>query len=1356
MKKRLCTIATILICLMLVSLVSQASATMDVTSLNGSYKIGELSNTLLKQPFESPVFSVVGGNDIRVTFNGNGSCSVAYSWLEFDEGFAGQSTLYNAVFTYADQTPTPAPTCTYTVDPDGAVSLNLTSAQGSQTINGWHVSSNGEALLKSDVYSEPANGTSTSHTSRIMAGIKLGSSKNNSSLAGRYVIAETDTTLYLPTGSTVRSRLGGDSILADFDGNGSCVLNAAWKEYTEDFSGGQTTPLYDQISSFTDPPWTSSSCDYSVAGDGAMTLTVDGTDIIGGWHLSANGNVLLKSSVATETFGPEGTGYSAKMFVGIKLDESNSMDASKLSGNYKVNYFESSLFKPTGSSVRSVIGGDDIRIFFDGSSTCSVRSASSEFQEGHIAGTSSILYNQVTLHANPIETPSCEYAVGAVGDLTLTINGTETIGGFFVSKDGSMILKSEVVAEAMEGNSGVRSTARLFVGTRLQDTLTGTAAGAYTLTNNALTINWSESTIPCNAGPTPGATENLTITSLTATSMTWVDGDNSMTWTRNSGTAGDITGVWFMTEKSSGNTFSAEFIDGTVSVSSQISQCNAGRTQITGFSPTFGTVGSTVTIYGENFGHTMPGNYVWFNETAATVTAASANQITVTVPAGATTGRIAISNLNGASASFDNFTVGAGFVNYTSRVTDSAGTSLSGVSVQLVGSATLTTTDVNGSFTITVPSQTNVFLKMSLAGYLPVVSSGMTFSQNTDTSSRPFALFTSTEQDAWYSQAGIIKAPGTGIVYSRAVSARNPLFTLPGVAMTATDGTNNYQVCYTTSNVVSCSASVTEGNGKFYILNVPDGTPLTLTATKTGYSNGTKTYQIAADTVSEGRVSLATNASSFVFTGKLLDSTTATLSGASVALLKDDGSTVGSTSTDGNGVFLAADMLSATSYYFKFAKTAYLPMLSGNTSISTDADGTNRPFMMFPSNQFTTWGFDPTYAVISGSVKDNGTSANLANATISAFDANAPATTFLVKYDNDTTGTNSVIGSTATATNTSGRFYVYNVPAGTKVAITATVSGYTDNTRNYHTEAGTLTQGSIFLNSATAAGNISASPSSISFGNSQVGVAATPRTITISNTGPGTITISASTMDGDVPQLSVQPGGLSPCPEALPADFPPGMSCTLVANFTPATTGAKSANLYIMSNAANFPTFTIPLSGNGVSAPGTPTFNTITPGDGQATISFTAPLSDGGSPIIDYTITYTPGDVVVTPVTSPVTITGLSNNTLYTFALTARNLLGSSSPAFISTTPAFAPLRVRSVGYATLQAAFSAVNADGEIVAQAGDVPLTATPVTLTKGFSFSGGYLSDYSGISGYTTIPGRVNISASSKVIFKNIKVK
>ncbi len=56
---------------------------------------------------------------------------------------------------------------------------------------------------------------------------------------------------------------------------------------------------------------------------------------------------------------------------------------------------------------------------------------------------------------------------------------------------------------------------------------------------------------------------------------------------------------------------------------------------IFGFSPAQGSVGQTVAIQGQNFSATPSANTVQFNGTAATVTAATANSLTVTVPASA-------------------------------------------------------------------------------------------------------------------------------------------------------------------------------------------------------------------------------------------------------------------------------------------------------------------------------------------------------------------------------------------------------------------------------------------------------------------------------------------------------------------------------------------------------------------------------------------------------------------------------------------------------------------------------------------------------------------------------------------------
>lgn len=77
--------------------------------------------------------------------------------------------------------------------------------------------------------------------------------------------------------------------------------------------------------------------------------------------------------------------------------------------------------------------------------------------------------------------------------------------------------------------------------------------------------------------------------------------------------------------------------------------------------------------------------------------------------------------------------------------------------------------------------------------------------------------------------------------------------------------------------------------------------------------------------------------------------------------------------------------------------------------------------------------------------------------------------------------------------------------------------------------------------------------------------------------------------------------------------------------------------------------------------PGAPTIGAVAPGDTQATVSFTAPVQDGGSPITSYAVTANPGNLVTTGVVSPITVTGLTNGTSYTFTVVASNSGGASA-----------------------------------------------------------------------------------------------
>jgi YVTN family beta-propeller protein len=268
-----------------------------------------------------------------------------------------------------------------------------------------------------------------------------------------------------------------------------------------------------------------------------------------------------------------------------------------------------------------------------------------------------------------------------------------------------------------------------------------------------------------------------------------------------------------------------------------------------------------------------------------------------------------------------------------------------------------------------------------------------------------------------------------------------------------------------------------------------------------------------------------------------------------------------------------------------------------------------------------------------------------------------------------------------------------SVMNGVGVTFSGTVNGNVTNA------AGTLSGGQATANfTGTTAGNgsvtvlvdhatvnppvtilgpiASLSPTSLSFGNQNVGSTSAPQMVTLSNTGNAPLTVSNIATSGDFAQSNN-------CGSSLTA----GSNCIINVTFTPTATGSRTGILTVADSAPGSP-HTASLSGTGTpalqSVDLTPVNTNVLVG-GTVQYKFTGHYSDGSSQDLTSSATFTSSDPL---------IAAISAGGLATGKAVGQARIAASVPGFVQSTflTVVAPSPTFPAGFNPVGVAFDGAN----------------------------------------------------------------
>ncbi|WP_424769431.1 S-layer homology domain-containing protein [Paenibacillus sp. sgz302251] len=547
-------------------------------------------------------------------------------------------------------------------------------------------------------------------------------------------------------------------------------------------------------------------------------------------------------------------------------------------------------------------------------------------------------------------------------------------------------------------------------------------------------------------------------------------------------------------------------------------------------------------------------------------------------------------------------------------------------------------------------------------------------------------IVTSSDGTNWTRGAFGSKFEPNGVTYGNGTYVAVGDF---GRIVTSSDGTNWTS---SKSSISSHLNGVTYGNGTYVamgdsgrIMTSSDGTNWTSSTSGTTntlngvtYSNGT--YVAVGN---GGRISTSSDGASWT---SRESGTTNTLNGV----------------TYGNGTYVAVGI---SGNILQTLVNAAAPVIDTQPTDATVNEGDSAPLSVAAtvSDSGTL-----SYQWYSHTANSNSEGTVISGATSASYAA-PTATAGTTYYYAVVTNTNNSVNGTKTATATSSAVKVtvnvtptYSIAAIANQTATALIQGYETGTQDtktiYVTNAGTgnLANLSARLSGANVNDFVITQPASpLNSGAPATSFTVNAKDGLAAGTYTATVMVSADNMT-DVTFTMTQVVNLPNVPENPQNLVATGGDRQVALNWS-TVTGATYYNLYMSMTSGQFSStsvvtvtdstynvqnltngttyYFIVKAGNlgGLSAesnqasvtPATvaaaPTNVSAAAGNGQATMTFTAPSNNGGSAITGYEVTASPGGKVMAGTASPITITGLTNGMSYTFTVKAINGVGSSA-----------------------------------------------------------------------------------------------